>query len=369
MKLLSSFKKELILATRSFYFYVEILFAFVLLAVILFVIPEHSQVVQTEYISLDMPQQAAEYMLGSIMDEDMDGKYEETSIDSAGSTFDAKLIETQDRKIYILGSEEAVRTLADTQANFGTVISLGADNTLHYKYFLQGYESERLKNLISVLHSESIEKVEQNYYSQQVKELSTGYEPLNDRENSIPPLLVFNCSLMGMFIMAAYVFLDKKEGVIKAFAVTTSPVSNYLLSKIFVILLTAVLSGLIVLLPVMGTKPDYAVILPLLLASGFFSSAAGLLLASFFSDISKAFGLIFLLLIVMTLPGISYFLPGWDPAWVKLIPSDPMMRAFKESITVGGDAVYALAASAGFLAAGIVLFVITNIRFKRALSV
>ena len=36
---------------------------------------------------------------------------------------------------------------------------------------------------------------------------------------------------MGFFIIAAYIFLDKKEGVIKAYAVTPSPVWKYLLSK------------------------------------------------------------------------------------------------------------------------------------------
>ena len=38
MKLLSSFKKELILASRSFYFYVELGFSLVILAVLLFAV-------------------------------------------------------------------------------------------------------------------------------------------------------------------------------------------------------------------------------------------------------------------------------------------------------------------------------------------
>ncbi len=367
MKLLSSFKKELILATRSFYFYVEILLAFVVLAVVMFAIPEHSRPVETEYFSFDMPQPAAEYLMGDLIKDDIDGKYEDTSVSAAGQTFSAKLIETEDRKIYVVENEQAVKTIAENQMHIGVAVSI-ADGGPHYKYFLQGYESQRLKNLISAIFSESSDIVEQNYNSQQVRALSAGYEPLSDRENSLPPLLVFNCSLMGMFIMAAYVFLDKKEGVIKAFAVTTSPVSKYLLSKIFVILLTAVFSGLVVLIPVMGTKANYALAVPLLLTSGFFSSAAGLLLASFYRDISKAFGIIMLLLILMMLPAISYFMPGWNPLWVKLIPSDPMMQAFKESITVGGDALYTALVCTGLFAAGIVLFIVTNIRFKRTLS-
>jgi len=41
MKLLSSFKKELILASRGFYFYIELIFALVILAVLLFAIPKN----------------------------------------------------------------------------------------------------------------------------------------------------------------------------------------------------------------------------------------------------------------------------------------------------------------------------------------
>lgn len=369
MKLISSFKKELILAFRSFYFYVEILFALVLLAVLLFAIPEHSTAKQTEYIYIDMPQAAAEQVVATILEDDIDGRLEPASLTAAGESFAAQLAESEDQKLYIVDSERAAVTLADTQMNIGAVISIGAQDSLHYKYYLQGYESERLKNLITVIHSGDPETLKSAYDAQTVRALSSGYEPLNDRENAIPPLLAFNSSLMGMFIMAAYVFLDKKEGVINAFAVTASSVSRYLLSKIFVILLTSVASGLIVVAPVMGLRPNYALLLLLFIASGFFASVAGLLLASFFKDISRAFGLIFFILVIMLLPGISYFLPGWNPVLVGFIPSGPLMQGFRESIVAGGDAVYALLVSVGFLAVGVALFGLTNIRFKKSLSV
>ena len=59
--------------------------------------------------------------------------------------------------------------------------------------------------------------MEQSFDSQKVHLVATGYTPLNDRENAVAPLLAFNSCLMGMFVMAAYVFLDKNEGVIKAY--------------------------------------------------------------------------------------------------------------------------------------------------------
>lgn len=369
MKLLSSFKKELILATRSFYFYIEIFFAGVLLCVLLFAIPEHSKVIQTRYVYLDMLEQAEQIVLNSLLQEDTDGKLEEVTLETGGQTYNAKLVGKEEENVYILESEEIVRSLADSQANIGAVVSLGNNNELEYRYYLQGFESTRLKNLISVLHNIGEQELEQSFDSQQVISLSAETEPLNDRENTVPPLLAFNSCLMGMFIMAAYVFLDKKEGVIKAYAVTASSVASYLLSKIFVVLLTATVSGLIVLIPVMGAKINYALVLILLLTSGFFSSVLGLLIASFHKDITKAFGTIFFILVLMMVPAISYFLPGWNPLWVKFIPSDPIIQGFKEIISANGSIATVLLASAGFLAAGIALFFITEFRFRKTLSV
>jgi len=68
-------------------------------------------------------------------------------------------------------------------------------------------------------------------------------------------------------------------------------------------------------------------------------------------------------------PGIAYFIPGWDPFWVRLIPTYPILQAFREIILPAGDIAYPLYTSAGFLAAGVVLFVLTDIRFKRTLRV
>ncbi len=369
MKLLSSFRKELILATRSFYFYIELLFALILLAVLLLAIPEQSTFVETRYLYLDMPGPAATAFTQHLLLDDTDGQPESVTLEAGSHRFDAALVETDNEQLYILGSEHAVVALADAHRHVGAVISLADDNRPRYTYYLQGYESPRLRNLISVVLNESADVLEQKVNAQPVTVLSPGSQPLNDRENAIPPLLAFNCSLMGMFIMAAYVFLDKKEGVISAYAVTSSPVSHYLLSKTFVILLTAVVSGLIIVLPVLGLSVNYGLLLLLLLTSGFFGSVLGLFVASFFQDITKAFGTIFLLLIVMMIPAIAHFLPGWNPAWVSVIPSDPVIKGFKEILLPGGDTVYALLASTGFLIGGAVLFALTNRRYTKSLSI
>jgi ABC-2 type transport system permease protein len=369
MKLWSSFKKELILASRGFYFYVELGFAMVLMLVVLFAIPENFSTTTVEYLHPDLPRQGQEMFLNSLLEEDPDSRSETVELEAGGSIYEAELIETGEQKIYILDSEEAVRELADSERNLGAVVELDDENRLFYRYYLQGYESTRLKNLLSILFNENTEVLEQRIGEQEVRSLTSGFEPLSDRENTLPPIVAFSGSLMGMFVMAAYIFLDKKEGVIEAYAVTPSSIGIYILSKVFVLLLTTLASGLIIIMPVMGFAVNYGPVILLLLATGFFASVMGLLVASFHDNMTRAFGLIYLLFFILMVPGIAYFIPGWDPFWVRLIPTYPILQAFKEIILPAGDIAYPLYTSAGFLAAGAVLFVLTNIRFKRTLRV
>lgn len=369
MKLWSSFKKELILASRGFYFYIELGFAIVILVVILFAIPENFSSTTVEYLHLNLPRQGQEMFRDILLEEDLDGKSEIVEIESGDNIYEAELLETEEQEIYILDTEDEVRELADSERQLGAVVELDDNNRLFYRYYLQGYESTRLKNLISILFNESTEVLEQRINDQEVRTITSGFEPISDRENTIPPLVAFSGSLMGMFVMAAYIFLDKKEGVIEAYAVTPSSVWRYLLSKIFVLLLTSVVSGLIIIMPVMGFTINYGMVILLLLTTGFFASTLGLLIASFYDNMIKAFGLVYLLFFVLMIPGIAYFIPGWDPFWVKLIPTYPMLQGFKEIILPKGDILYPLITSAGFLAAGLIIFALTNIRFKKTLSV
>ena len=182
MKLLSSFKKELILASRGFYFYVELFFALVILAVLLFAIPQNFSSTSTEYLYFNLPQQGKEIFTDVLLENDLDAKSEMVEVEADGKTFNAELIVTDEQEIYIVDNEEAVRTLADSERNLGAVIELNDNNQLYYKYYLQGYESTRLKNLISILFNESMEVLEDRINNQEVRTLSTGYEPLTDRK-------------------------------------------------------------------------------------------------------------------------------------------------------------------------------------------
>ena len=81
MKLWHSFTKELMLASRSFYFYIEIVMAGIFLFLLLFAIPENFDGRQDEYLYYDVPDSAREYFEDELLSADEDGLVEMVEIE------------------------------------------------------------------------------------------------------------------------------------------------------------------------------------------------------------------------------------------------------------------------------------------------
>ncbi|MGM0396332.1 MAG: ABC transporter permease [Bacillota bacterium] len=370
MKLWYSFTKELKLSSKSWYFYIELGMAIVLLLVIVFIVPENFDSKGKEYIYLDLPQVVRDRYRDNLLEEDLDEIAEMVEVKAAKRVFEAELFETDESKIYLLTGMDALDAFSNTERLPAVHIRVNEDNQIVHTYYLQGYETPKLKNLLLVFHNrragyDVIEDYSDNIV---VKSMYQDVEPLSDRENIIPVFLTFNGSLMSLFIISAYIFLDKSEGIIKAYAVTASSVWHYLLSKIGVIILTSIVTTLIITVPVMGFQPNYLAMLLFLVTSGFFAASLGLYITSYYKDIVQAFGVLYIVIVIMIMPNISYFTPSWDPDWVKIIPSYVMLQSFKEIISVNGNIAYVLVASLGFAVLGLDIFILANHRFKKTLT-
>lgn len=369
MKLWHSFVKELILSSRSFYFYIEIVMAALFVILLLFIIPDTFNTKVDEYVYYDVPADTRGFFLDMLLADDLDGVVEAAEFKLDGETINAALYEHDDKRLYVFDDEAQAIALADDQREFAAVIHMNDQGETTYTYYMQGYETERLRNIYKVAHNVAPDALKAQFDGQEVRVLHTDQVLLSDRENMIPSFLTFNGSLMGLFLIASYIFLDKKEGVIKAYAVTASSVWQYLLSKVGVIMLTSTITSLLIVIPVMGWQPNYPVLLLLLLTSGFFASTLGLLLTSFYDNILQSFGVLYLLIIVLMLPAIAYYIPGWNPVWIQVLPTNPMIQGFKESLLPSGDVGYVLLSSLGFVVAGSAVFYLSNWRFKRTLTV
>ena len=369
MKLWSSFVKELTIASRGFYFYVEIFMAAILLFVILFVVPENFSGKDDEYIYLDFPNAQAEEMYLDRLMEDADVEVSDTPVKlSKKESLPATLYETEESRIYVLDKKEDMITAAETKHKLGAAIEMDKDYNIQMTYYTQGNETDKFVNLLKIFHGEDDKALYDQVESQEVKTISSDFAILTDRENLLPVFLAFNGSLMGLFIMAAYVFLDKKEGVIKAFAITSAPVWKYLMSKMLMLTVTSFVTSLILIVPVMGTRINYLLVFLLLIPTGFFASALGLLLASYFDDMVKSFGVMYLLMIGMMLPAFAYYIPSWDPLWLKFVPSYYMLYGFRE-IFIKGDTPFVLLIALGYFVVSALMFMWANMRYKRTLSV
>jgi hypothetical protein len=370
MKLWYSFSKEMSLSSKSWYFYVELVMAIILLLILVFVVPEKFESKSKQYFYLDLPQVVRDRYMKNLLEEDLDAVAEQVEVKADNRIFSAVLYETEESKIYLLDSMDALDAFSNSERVTAVHAHVNEDHQIIHTYYLQGYETEKLKNLLLVYHNrlaghDVIEEYSDNIV---VRRLYQDAEPLNDKENMIPVFLTFNGSLMSLFIIAAYIFLDKNEGVIKAYAITASSVWHYLISKIGVIIVTSIVTTLIITVPVMGLQPNYLAMLLFLVSTGFFAASLGLLLTSFYKDIVEAFGAMYIVIMIMIMPNISYFTPSWDPNWVKIIPSYVMLQSFKEIISVSGNMTYVMVASLGFAVLGLDIFILANYRFKKTLS-
>lgn len=370
MKLWHSFAKELILSSKSYYFYIELGMAIVLLAILLFVVPENFDTKGKEYIYLDLPEVVRERYKENLLEEDIDGKAEFVEVKAAGRIFTAELYETEESKIYMLGGLDALNAFSSSERVPAVHVHVDEKDQIIHTYYLQGYETQKLKNLLMVRHNRLAghDVVQDHMDNIVVKTMYQDIEPLSDRDNLIPVFLTFNGSLMSLFIIAAYIFLDKNEGIIRAYAVTASSVWHYLLSKIGVIILTSLITSLIITVPILRLQPNYLLMALFIGTSGFFAASLGLYITSYYNDIIEAFGVLYIVIVIMIMPNISYFTPSWDPAWIRIIPSYVMLQSFKEIISVDGNMAYVLLASLGFAVIGLDIFILAHYRFKKTLT-
>jgi len=395
MKLLSTYLKEMKIAFRGFYFYIEVVMAVIILTILLAAVRENPVSKEKEFLFFDMDSQYVEMYFKDQIEAgaakyvdpvEFDVKAQEIEITDKETgetetysykkgTIEFTAIEMYDetsgelsKTIYLADTEEDMIRLTYQEKTIGATIWLDENWQPHYKYYTQGYETERMQGLLYILHNESVNTLQEVADKLVVRKLGD-VEVLNNRQNLIPPFIVLMGSMMGYFIVIAYVYLDKDEGVIKAFAVTPSAVWKYLMSKAFVIMTTVTLSSSLITIPVMGLQPNYLLFYLLLWISTFAFAALGLFVASFFDNMTKAFGVLFGGMMVMMLPALSYFIPSFDPVWMRYVPTYPLMQGFKEIIMVDGDVIYVLTQCGIFLGGGILIFILANIRFKKTLTV
>lgn len=344
MKLLYTFFKDLKLSFNNYYIYIEVIFALIFIAVLLFVVPENFESNQKVYANIDVHGPASSML--------------KDALDSSG-----------DELVITDSKEEIKQKMTNDRSSIGMYIH-SENSNIYFEYILQGYENEKIKNILRTTTESDIAQKLGNYdLNSKTIILDTNNEKLTDRVNMIPVFLVLNSAFMGLFIIAAYIFLDKDEGTIRALAVTPAAVWQYLLSKVGVMMVSGLITGLLVSITLAGTKANYLQLLLLLMATNAFGTTLGLFISSFFNSITEAMGWLYMMIIILSITTVSYYMPSFSPIYIKILPSYPMLFAFRETLFDKGNTTYIYSNVALFAGLSVFLFLLANMRFKKTLTV
>ncbi|MBE0600255.1 MAG: hypothetical protein IH607_00590, partial [Firmicutes bacterium] len=230
MKLWDNYKKELKIASRGFYFYMEIITAVILLAAILLFVPAETTSVSKELLYVDGPREALDLMLSQnfgeagqyVRAEDtkvrlrpMDlAYYDEQTGEKVEKSFTDKLtleLETWnyinadtgalEKTVYIASSMEELLRVARTEKWYATVVTLGEDDQPQYRLLLFGSESGRYRNLISaVMGAGDAPALLKAMDAQEVETLGVE-NVLDNRQSFMPMAVVIMNGLMGMLVV------------------------------------------------------------------------------------------------------------------------------------------------------------------------
>jgi hypothetical protein len=156
--------------------------------------------------------------------------------------------------------------------------------------------------------------VQVDYLREQTGEIPFNLLPL-------PVLLIFEVVLLGFFIVAVMVFQEKSEGTLRAYRVTPGGTIPYIMSKTLLFIVLSLIYGLIPVVYAFGLRVNF---IPLLLLLGLSSSLMTMFslgVAAYYRNLTEWFFVGVALLVINSMPIISYGMPAFAPGWLTWLPS------------------------------------------------
>jgi hypothetical protein len=259
----------------------------------------------------------------------------------------------------VFTDEAAFRAQLERQPNKIGIIFSGSAEQPHFEILTQNTISEENIGLLRASLDQAVLDLRgQPGESVPVQVLRSPAPPPPFNLNLVPVMLVFEVVLLGFFIVAVMMFQEKQEGTLRAYRVTPAGALNYVLSKTGLFLVLSLLYGLPILLVGFGLRINYLLLILLVVLSSTLMTLFSLAVAVFFRNLSEWFFVGVAVLLVNSLPMLSYAFPSFAPTWLTLIPSYPAVFATRNVLFHGAGLpevtptlVYLLALNAAALAA------------------
>lgn len=346
-----SLRRDNLINWRNFYYAVTLAVALIYLALVRWVIPTDLTVTPTIYIA----------------DQTAEGRY---------AAYVAEQLRTEELvgPAQLVGSMEELRaSLAENQNSVGVALSPGTPLP-EVTLFFQGYENPQVRNLLAVALEDSLrEAYDQPWpvnreFPQQVLrgDGRSAAVPLN--QMLVPFLLFSDAVLIGLFFIAALIFMEKDEGTLRAYLVAPGHIWEYLLSKALNLMLLAVIFTLLFVLATIGLGANYFYLLLLVALGSIFASLLGALIAVHFENLTQFLFPAVFVIILISLPAVVFVVPGFAPFWLRWLPTYPLVFGLREAIFPTGNPQIIVTAALTMLLLDGALLAISSWVFRRQLA-
>lgn len=297
-------KKDLILGIKDVMIIMEIAFSIVIALFLLFLVPED---VKNEAIVFvyDQPKLIQNFVFEFNPNIEEDGEY------------------------YVNSREEVVAGIREHKSAVGLIVDDAGDGTYNTTLLTQPYTTQGvidyididIEDILSILHPPYGIYPREVYEMIEVEALQVGRKddiPFNQR--MVPSVIYMMVGIMGMFAMVSLVGQEREDMTLRAYRVSPANLSEFLVSKHLTILITGFFSFSALYLSVIGFT-GYLYSLLIIILTIYIGSCIGIILGAFFDSAMKAISWIMLMMIVLSLPAVSLFIPIFSPPWLKFIPS------------------------------------------------
>ena len=173
---------------------------------------------------------------------------------------------------------------------------------------------------------------------------------------STPIFICFEALMVGFILGGALMLAEKQDGSIRALRVSPLNTATYVMSKTLLFSAIGTIYASLICVLTVGVSIHWGLFLLLSFFGTAIFTMIGLAYTTPFRDMSGWFFSMVVLLSVNMLPVISYSSPAFTPLWMKLIPSYPILMAYRSALFGGAlDLRYTITAIAAWVAISFLL--------------
>lgn len=309
MRLFTNISKEIILGWRSHFFLLTVMLTVAYFLLMTFLIPEDLST-STQLILLTESEEIARAIEAS----DLNSKSSLSFVNSRD-----ELYESLNRSFNSVG-----------------VIMRGDTASPSFELVFQGHEDTKTRELVKLvvahlLNGSDDQPISSNSVQYLREKQDDGLDiPFN--KSFLPIFLMFEAVMMGMIMVFAMVFSEKSQKTLDAFAVTPGRVWEYLGAKVIFLMILGIVFAIILTALTVGLQAKYLQLVLIVSVGSFLSTSVSLIAASFYENLSQSMAAILTLTVIFSLPILSYYLEGFSPWYLRILPTFPILFSLQGAV-------------------------------------